>query len=64
VEAGDIVCQFIGCTSPTILRPNDAGGYRFIGECYIYGTPAKEMIKLLEELIENAPDQLQRFDIR
>jgi hypothetical protein len=64
VEAGDIVCRFIGCTSPTILRPNDAGGYRFVGECYVYGTPAKEMIKLLEELIENAPDQLQRLDIR
>jgi len=36
-EAGDIVCIFAGSNVPYLLRPDDDGYYKLIGECYIQG---------------------------
>ena len=34
---GDEVCVLFGCETPLILRPNTAGCYQVVGECYIDG---------------------------
>lgn len=34
---GDEVCVILGCEAPLILRPNTAGCYQVVGECYIDG---------------------------
>jgi len=36
-EAGDVVCVFLGCDSPLILRPMENGRYNVVGECYVCG---------------------------
>ena len=33
----DVVCVLLGCSSPLILRPREAGHYAIVGECYIDG---------------------------
>ena len=60
---GDLVCQFVGCTVPVVLRRNGQGDFRFIGECYMYQKPAEEMIGILEKAIQSDPRQsrLERF---
>lgn len=36
-QKGDVVCVLLGCPSPLILRPKEAGHYAIVGECYIDG---------------------------
>ena len=36
-QKGDVVCILLGCRSPLILRPKEAGQYAIVGECYIDG---------------------------
>ena len=33
----DVVCVLLGCSSPLILRPKEAGHYAIVGECYVDG---------------------------
>jgi hypothetical protein len=37
IEKGDEICIFLGFSTPSIIRPRQAGGYVLVGECYIYG---------------------------
>ena len=44
---GDIVCVFLGCYVPIILRPTHASSkkqYRVVGQCYIHGLMNGEAI--------------------
>jgi hypothetical protein len=36
-QPGDVVAILYGCSVPVILRHNEGGGRRFIGEAFIYG---------------------------
>ncbi|KAF2239652.1 hypothetical protein EV356DRAFT_513940 [Viridothelium virens] len=36
-KIGDIVCLILGCYTPMILRPTDAGGFRVVGDGYLHG---------------------------
>ncbi|KAF7860721.1 hypothetical protein EAF04_008239 [Stromatinia cepivora] len=41
-KEGDVVCIFLGCTVPVVVRREDEcgkgkGGWRFVGECYVHG---------------------------
>lgn len=36
-KPGDIVCVFLGCDPPVILRPQSDGTYQLVGYCFVYG---------------------------
>ena len=36
-RSGDVVALFYGCDYPFVLRHQDGGTYRIIGDCYIHG---------------------------
>ncbi|KAA8567074.1 hypothetical protein EYC84_010148 [Monilinia fructicola] len=41
-KEGDVVCIFLGCTVPVVVRKEEEGGkgkggWRFVGECYVHG---------------------------
>jgi hypothetical protein len=59
-EVGDLICQFVGCTVPVVLRRNSNGNYKFIGDCYVYGKPAQEMVEILKQVL-NGPEEVERF---
>lgn len=42
---GDVVCVLLGCSIPVILRRREASdSYEFIGECYVHGFMAGEIL--------------------
>lgn len=36
-SVGDIICTFLGCHIPVILRQKTEDTYEFVGECYLHG---------------------------
>jgi hypothetical protein len=34
---GDVVCAIMGATTPFVIRPEEGGTYRFVGEAYVHG---------------------------
>jgi len=36
-QCGDIICVFLGCVSPILLRPVGNGNFQVVGECFVYG---------------------------
>jgi hypothetical protein len=36
-RGGDQICIMLGGEVPFVLRMDDNGHYRFIGECYVHG---------------------------
>ncbi|KAG8165749.1 hypothetical protein KVR01_004301 [Diaporthe batatas] len=51
---GDIVCVFIGCHTPMVLRPHGEDQFRIVGECYALG------ISEGEELLGPLPPDIRR----
>jgi len=35
--SGDIICVFLGCDHPVLLREVSAGHFKVIGNCFVYG---------------------------
>ena len=44
LEPGDLVCVFLGGTTPFIIRPVDQK-YKFVGECYLHGIMQGEALE-------------------
>jgi hypothetical protein len=59
-EPGDLLCQFVWCTVPVISRKNELGDWKYIGECYVYRKPAKEIISIVERAMQS-DTRLERF---
>lgn len=36
-DTGDIICVFLGCNVPVVLRPLSDGNYRLVGDAYVNG---------------------------
>lgn len=51
---GDVVCVFIGCHTPMVLRPCGNDQFRVVGECYALG------ISEGEELLGSLPADIRR----
>lgn len=37
VEPGDIICVFLGCSRPVVLRPMPNDRYQLVGDAFVYG---------------------------
>jgi hypothetical protein len=44
VQTDDVICIFFEARLPYILRPNDNGSHRFIGEAYVRGVVCGEFM--------------------
>jgi Heterokaryon incompatibility protein (HET) len=44
VETHDVVAILYGCNFPVVLRPQEDGSYKVIGECYVHGIMDGEII--------------------
>ncbi|KAI1398394.1 heterokaryon incompatibility protein-domain-containing protein [Hypoxylon fuscum] len=55
---GDIVCIFLGCDPPVILRPQSDDTYQLIGYCFVYGL--HDSTALLGDLPKPWKAQLRR----
>ena len=45
MKSGDVICVFIGGETPFIIRGENHGAYRLIGEAYIYGLMEGEALE-------------------
>ena len=45
LRAEDTLCVMFGCPIPYALRPMEAGGYLFLGECFLYCFMGGEVIE-------------------
>jgi len=48
-DVGDEICILFGAATPFVIRSLDAGIYKFIGECYVYGLMNGEVLNGLPE---------------
>jgi hypothetical protein len=46
---GDVILHLLGCGIAVVLRKCEDGGYKFIGEYYIYGKSNSKMTRPLEK---------------
>lgn len=45
VRAGDMICLLFGGQTPYVVRPNDDGTWKFVGECYVHGIMNGEVME-------------------
>jgi len=45
-RVGDVICVFYGANVPYVLRPNDDGTFKLIGECYTHGIMKGEALRM------------------
>ncbi|KAH8587973.1 heterokaryon incompatibility protein-domain-containing protein [Bisporella sp. PMI_857] len=43
-QIGDIICVFMGCTAPIVLRPAAVSSYEVVGESYVQGLMSGEAL--------------------
>lgn len=51
-QRGDVVCVFLGCDVPILVRPgsgNDAHTFRMVGTCYLQGVMKGEIMEWIEK---------------
>jgi len=37
ITPGDIICVFLGCEKPVVLRPEPEGHFLLVGDSFVYG---------------------------
>jgi hypothetical protein len=47
-EIGDMCCIFLGATVPFILKPSREGRHKLVGDCYIHGVMAGELMEQMQ----------------
>ncbi|KAK0638428.1 Heterokaryon incompatibility protein 6 [Lasiodiplodia hormozganensis] len=47
-KVGDIVCVFVGCHVPFVIRGTGSGRYQLVGECYVHGIMDGEVMDMQE----------------
>jgi len=45
-RSGDIICVLDGATVPYVLRTQDDGSYKLVGECYLYGVMEGQVLRI------------------
>ena len=54
-QVGDVLCIFLGCPVPIVLRLNkNEGGFKFVGPCYVNRLMMDNAIDILREELGDA----------